>query len=177
MKLGVVKPMRTWLFSILFLLATVSIFSQKDLRISSAEITFNFLNNDVDGSISGFRSTSDIDLENPANSTFEGSVRVETIKTGNFLRDWSLKGRKYFDADEYPQITFRSTEVTATTNGLKVEGSLTIKGTSKPITIDFKKNGNRLTGTTTLFSSDYGIHIKKRREQNKVTVNLAFEVQ
>jgi len=151
--------------------------AQEKVAIKSAEVTFNFLNNDVDGSFSGFQSTSSIDLDNPSNSIFEGSVAVETIKTGNFLRDWSLKGGKYFDEDEYPRITFKSSSVAETDNGFKVTGDLSIKGTTNSITIDFKKTGDRLVGTTTIFSSDYGINIKKKHEDNKVNVELRFNLK
>jgi len=146
------------------------------MEIKSAEITFTFVNNDVDGSISGFKSSSNIDLEDLSNSTFEGSAAVETLKTGNFLRDWSLKGGKYFDADTYPQITFTSSEVVPDEKGFTVKGTLTIKDTSKPITIDFIKNGKQLTGTITLNSYDYDIKIKKNRDQNKVVVQMIFDL-
>ena len=169
--------MRTRFLFLLFLTASACSFSQTYTKISSAEITFNFLNNDVDGSISGFKSNSKIDLNNLSTSTFGGSVEVETIKTGNFIRDWSLKGGKYFDADAHPKITFKSTEVTPTNAGLNVKGILTIKGTAKPITIDFTKKENKLMGATTLFASDYGINVKKKPEQNKVSVRLDFELE
>ncbi len=162
---------------VLLLTISVNVFSQDKSRIRSAAISFNFENNDVDGTISGFSSSSAIDLQNLENSTFEGSVAVSTIKTGNFLRDWSLKSGKYFDADEHPRLTFKSTSVTPNENGFSVKGDLSIKGTTKPITIDFRKSSNQLIGTTTLFVSDYGINIKREQEQNRVTVKLAFEIQ
>lgn len=144
--------------------------------IKSAEITFNFVNKDVDGHISGFESSSTFDFENPENSKFKGSVAVKSIKTGIFLRDWSLKGGKYFDEDEHPNIYFESTDVSATAQGYSVKGLLTIKETEKIITIDFVKTGNQLVGTTTLFSSDFAINIKKEREDNKVLVKLVFDL-
>ena len=142
--------------------------------IKSAEVTFNFVSKDVDGRISGFESSSTIDLENPENSKFKGSVAVKTIKTGIFLRDWSLKGGKYFDEDEHPRIYFESTSVSPTSKGFEVKGVVTIKNKEKPITIDFKKTENRLIGTTTLFSSDFGINIKKKREDNEVRIKMVF---
>jgi len=144
--------------------------------IKSGAITFNFVDKDVDGHISGFESSSTIDFENPENSKFKGSVTVKTIKTGIFLRDWSLKGGKYFDEDNHPKIYFESTEVSSTSKGFTVKGMLTIKNTDKLISIDFKKTGNQLIGTTTLFSSDFGINIKKEREDNQVDVKFVFEL-
>lgn len=160
---------------LLLCLAPLSILGQ-GTSIKSAEITFNFIDKDVDGHISGFESSSTIDFENPENSKFKGSVAVKTIKTGIFLRDWSLKGSKYFDEDDYPKIEFESTDVSTTTDGFSVKGMLTIKGNEKLITIDFKKTGNQVVGTMTLFSSDFGINIKKEREENKVNVKLVFEL-
>ncbi len=161
----------------MLLTVSANVFSQDLARIGSAAISFVFEDNDVNGTISGFSSSSNIDLQNFENSTFEGSVAVTTIKTGNFLRDWSLKSGKYFDEDEHPRLFFKSSSVVSNENGFLVNGDLTLKGTTKPITFDFRKNGDRLIGTTTLFVSDYGIHIKKEREQNKVTVKLDLQLR
>ena len=92
------------------------------------------------------------------------------------MRDWHLKSSKYFDEEEYPLITFKSSEVSLVENGFKVVGTVVIKGISKHITWFFEKDGNTLKGTTTLFSSDFNIHIKKGREENKVEINLILEL-
>ncbi len=157
-------------FLVLLLLQPALVFAQNE--ISTAEITFTFVSKNVDGGISGFSSSSSIDLENVSTSKFKGSVAVETLKTGNFLRDWSLKGKKYFNADTYPEISFESTSIETTNTGFRVTGNLTLKGKSKPITIDFTQKANQLIGTTTLFSSDFGINIKKERKDNEVIVNF-----
>lgn len=162
-------------FLVLALLQSTLVLAQNG--ISSAEITFTFVSKDVDGSISGFSSSSAIDLDNLSTSEFKGTVSVETLKTGNFLRDWSLKGKKYFNADDYPEISFASTSVTNTDTGFEVTGDLTLKGKSKPITIDFTRKANQVIGTTTLFSSDFGINIKKERKDNDVIVNFLLTLQ
>lgn len=155
----------------------VSIFAQEEFTVSSAEITFNFDSKNVDGSISGFESESKIDFSNITQSKFKGSVMVETIKTGNFLRDWHLKGNKYFNVDKHPKIAFESTQIVKNKNGLTVNGNLTLKGTVKPITINFTQDQLQLVGTTTLFSSDYGIAIKQDRADNKVKVTIILQLK
>lgn len=145
--------------------------------IASAKVDFEFTSKNVDGSIAGFQSSSDIDLENPDNSTFKGSVTVESLKTGNFLRDWSLKGGKYFDEDEYPRISFESTEISLDGDLIKVKGKLTIKNKTLDQSISFEKRNNQLIGTMTLNSSDYGISIKKERADNKVVVTLTLDLE
>lgn len=159
------------------LLLPAFLIAQTSTTIASAEITFVFLSNDTDGSISGFSSSSIIDAENPSNSVFRGEVKTESLETGNFLRNWSLRGSKYFDVDTYPTITFSSTSVSETDSGYSVKGDLTIKDSTQPITIFFTRSGKNLTGTTTLFSSDFGVNIKKKREDNKVSVKMVFQLR
>lgn len=161
---------------ILFLVTTpLLVLGQQSLK--ARQISFEFLSKNVKGTIADFQSQTGLDLSNPANTSFKGSVGVSSLKTGNFLRDWALKGRKYFNEDDFPRIYFESTEVNKTDAGYSVRGTLTLKGTSKPITINFKRNGNLLDGSSELYTSDYGIVIKKKREDNLVKLRLQLEIQ
>nr|WP_298998861.1 YceI family protein [uncultured Allomuricauda sp.] len=145
-------------------------------KIASAKITFEFVSKEVKGTIEGFESQSKIDWQNLENSYFKGAVQSKTLDTNNGLRNWSLRGGKYFNVDDYPKITFESTEVQKENDKLLVTGTLNIKGIEKEITITFKRNGQQLVGTTSLYSIDYGIKIKKKREDNLVKVKMVFEI-
>lgn len=142
--------------------------------IESAAISFEFPSKEVVGTIGGFLSSSKIDLENPENSVFEGSVAVATLDTRNRFRNWSLKKGKYFDADDFPRIHFKSTQVIDEDGQITVIGNLTLKGTTKNITLTFTQSGKTLIGRTSIYSSDFGIKIKKEREDNLVKVKMAF---
>ncbi|WP_350291883.1 YceI family protein [uncultured Croceitalea sp.] len=160
----------------LFLAFSVPKSSNAQATVSKAEISFEFVSKGVKGTIEGFESTSRIDFDNPENSTFEGSVGVKTLDTNNGLRNWSLRSGKYFDADDFPRIQFKSTSVSQKDASLVVIGDLTLKGITKPITIDFIKKGNQLKGSTAIYSYDYGIKIKKKREDNLVNITLLFNL-
>lgn len=162
------------LLILILLLSFQALYAQK--TISTATIEFEFVSKGVDGHIGGFKSSSSIDLEQVENSKFKGAVAVKTIKTGMFLRDWHLKGRKYFDEDNYPRIEFESNSISKENNKIIVKGNLTIKGITKSVAINFMHSGNTLTGTTTIFSSDFGINIKKKKEDNKVNVILKLRL-
>lgn len=169
--------MKYFLLLLLYVGAATLGYSQST-QITSATVSFNFVKKDVSGSISGFSSNSKIDWDNLENSVIEGQVKTETLKTGNFVRDWSLKSGKYFDTDAFPLIKFKSNRMVKEANGLLVYGTLILKGISKPIEIKFTKAGSRLTGTTTLFTADYDIAIyKNNRTDNKVTVTLKLEME
>ncbi len=64
----------------------------------------------------------------------DGSVGVDSIDTGEENRDGHLKSPEFFDAGQYPQITFRSTGADPAGDGqIRLNGEITIKGISKPI--------------------------------------------
>lgn len=67
----------------------------------------------------------------------EGAARVESISIADppEFRGHVVRGADFFDADNHPEIRFRSDRVDLTENGAAtVEGELTIKGLSRPIT-------------------------------------------
>ncbi|MEN1783787.1 MAG: YceI family protein [Bacteroidota bacterium] len=141
-----------------------------------AVVEFKFPSKNVEGTIAGFQSMTTFDWNDLENSEISGTVAVSTIETGNFLRDWHLKRSAYFNSKQFPKIIFRSTSLIKTETGLKVSGNLTIKGITKPWQITFKREGNDLIGAAKLYSSDFDINIKKKREDNlvEVVISLTF---
>ncbi len=64
----------------------------------------------------------------------QGSVDVSTIDTGEANRDGHLKSPEFFDAEQYPQITFHGTTTEAGADGsVTLIGEITVKGITKPI--------------------------------------------
>ncbi len=157
------------------LATTVTVSAQQQLR--NAKITFEFPSKNVKGSISGFTSKSRVNWEALETSHFEGTVEASSLDTNNGLRNWHLRSSRYFATKTYPQIHFKSTQATWEGDALLVKGRLTLKGTTKTITIRFQRQGKQLLGSCSLYSSDYGINIKKKREDNLVNVRFDFAVQ
>ncbi|MGH2843685.1 MAG: YceI family protein [Solirubrobacteraceae bacterium] len=66
--------------------------------------------------------------------TIDGTVEVTSVDTGEGKRDNHLRSVDFFDAENFPQITFRSTGGQADADGqLKLRGDITIRGTTRPI--------------------------------------------
>lgn len=61
-----------------------------------------------------------------------GTIKAESINTGNKKRDEHLQGADFFDVESYPEITF----VTKSVDGDTLTGTLTMHGVSKDITLD-----------------------------------------
>lgn len=80
--------------------------------------------------------------ENIADSKAEATIKAASINTGNEDRDAHVRGDDFFSVEQYPELTFSATsfDVDETGNGT-VTGDLTIKGTTKPVTLNVEAEG------------------------------------
>jgi polyisoprenoid-binding protein YceI len=70
----------------------------------------------------------------------------------------TMLGDKLLDAEKYPAITFRSTNVRQlTTATFDVRGDLTLHGTTRPIAMNVTRNGTKYVGVTKLKQTDFGM--------------------
>ena len=84
------------------------------------------------------------DPDNPGKSKFNFVIQVDSIDTKVGKRDIDLRSPNFFDATDYPVITFRSNKVTrGEGNVYLVQGKLTIKDVSKDVTLKFLYHGQK----------------------------------
>src|SRR5262249_47773101 len=72
--------------------------------------------------------------EDPAKCTFAMNIQVESVDTAQAQRDGHLKSPDFFNAKQYPTITFQSTSVKAGRDGYEVTGDVALHGVTKPVT-------------------------------------------
>ena len=77
-----------------------------------------------------------LDESDLTKSTVELTIDVNSVNTNNADRDKHLKTGDFFDAATHPQITFKSTKIKKAGKSFKVTGDLTIRGVTKPVTLD-----------------------------------------
>lgn len=83
-----------------------------------------------------------IDPEHPERSSFEATINTSSIRTHNEQRDKDLRSSMFLEIDKYPTMTFKSTKAEhAEGDRYRVTGDLTIKGISKPVTLNAVKYG------------------------------------
>jgi len=108
-----------------------------------------------------------IATDNPLESSVTVTIDVTSINTKNAERDKHLRTNDFFAPEEYPTIEFRSTGVRHEGDELLVDGELTIKGTTKPITLRGEFGGiatdpwgntkAAATGTAVINRHDFGV--------------------
>ena len=95
----------------------------------------------VRGGFNDFSGTIEIG-DSPETSSVEVEIKVASIATRDAQRDGHLTSPDFFDAEAYPTMSFRSTAVRDEgANHYAVDGDLTIKGVSKPVTLDLRYHG------------------------------------
>src|SRR5438045_7689650 len=96
----------------------------------------------VRGHCAELTATGDIHPEKPETSTVEVTIRTASIRTHNEQRDNDLRSSYFLEAEKYPTITFKSTKIEAKgADRGTMTGDLTIKGTTKPVTLNVVKYG------------------------------------
>src|SRR5688572_26982479 len=105
----------------------------------------------VSGKFTSFEGKLDGEPGDLANANISFSADIDSINTNNEQRDGHLKSADFFDAANHPKLTFSSTAIVQKgEDDFKVTGNLTIRGTTKPITLNVEFGGiqNNLYGQT-----------------------------
>jgi polyisoprenoid-binding protein YceI len=145
----------------------------------------------VRGTFEQFEGKATLDAANPSASTAEITIQVDSINTRQAQRDEHLRTNEFFDAPTFPQITFRSTGVEiVSAEQFRLTGDLTVKGTTKPVTVEFEYVGTAkdvydnvragFEGKAVINRSDFGVTWNAPLETGGVLVSdkitLEFDI-
>lgn len=100
----------------------------------------------VISTVTGQFESFDAEVEQEGDSFENAKARFEadinSVNTNNEQRDEHLKSEDFFNAEEYPKLTFESTGIEKTgDNTYTMTGDLTIRGTTKEVTLDVEHGG------------------------------------
>jgi len=120
-------------------------------------------------------------------STATATMKVASVSTGNADRDGHLASPDFFDAATHPDITFAASGVRVDGDEYALTGDLTIKGTTKPVTLPVEFEGvatdpfgNQRAGfsaSTDIERADWGLGWNAALETGGVLVSKKIRVQ
>jgi polyisoprenoid-binding protein YceI len=146
----------------------------------------------VKGRFTKFSGKIDIDEANPADSAVDVTIDATSISTGDERRDGHLASPDFLDVAQYPTVSYKSSRVERIDDdSARVYGDLTIKGVSRPVTLEVTREGEtknmkgeRLMGfsvRTSINRKDWGLNWNVALETGGVLVgdkvNIAIDAE
>jgi polyisoprenoid-binding protein YceI len=127
-----------------------------------------------------------IDTADPGRSSFALTIKTESVDTNNSKRDDHLRSPDFFNAKQFPAITFASTSVKPIEGGYDVTGDLTLHGETRPVTFTLKGGKTAefppkvvrtgfWTSQIVLKRSDFGVGKPNPGLGDEVYVSISFE--
>jgi polyisoprenoid-binding protein YceI len=118
--------------------------------------------------------------------SIEITVKADSVDSANKKRDDHLRSPDFFSTKEFPEITFKSKSMTKTgDNTFDVTGDLTLRGTTKPVTLKVEKTGegqgrggSTVAGMYAEFTvkrSDFGVSYSVGPIGDEVTLIVSLE--
>ena len=143
---------------------------------------------EVEGQFHDYEGTVTTTGDDFTNANIEFVADINSIDTENEKRDGHLKSPDFFDAESHPQLSFKSTSFEKKEgNKYELKGDLTIRGTTKPITLDVTyggtvkdpygntKAGFKLKGQIDRF--DYGLQWDAATEAGNLVVSREVDLE
>lgn len=156
---------------------------------TQAEFTWNHFGfSNPSGNFDKIEGTITYDAANPAQSSVDVTIAIDSINTHVEKLDKHMLGPDMFDAEKFPTATFKSTKVEkADGEGrYKVTGDLNLHGVTKTVVLDAKLNRAAdhplkktptigFDATTTINRSDFGIDYAVPNVSDEIRIHITTE--
>jgi polyisoprenoid-binding protein YceI len=115
------------------------------------------------GTFKKWDSTLTFTSTDPTTGALDIKIQADSVSTGSDMKDGKLKSKEFFDVQHDPLITFKSTKIVPTgANTYDVQGDFTIRGVTKPETLQLTVSGQGtgsggIKGTMAFDRKDYGM--------------------
>jgi polyisoprenoid-binding protein YceI len=149
----------------------------------------------VRGHFKNVHGSLEFDPANPGAASAEVTIEAKGIWSGDPARDGHLRSADFLDVENFPLITFRSTQVTmAGANDYQVTGDLTIHGITRPVILAVKYLGQWQTpwwedgvdkgprtragfvATTSINRQDYGVSWNGTLDRGGIVVGNTVDI-
>jgi len=127
------------------------------------------------GSFKKFEGTVNLNDKDITKSTVNVSIDAKSVFTDNDKRDEHLRSPEFFNVAKYPKLTFKSTSVKKTKDGLKVTGQLSLHGVTKSVVLDVEGPSQAIKDPWGMTRRGLSANTKISRKDFGLTWNKALE--
>ena len=113
----------------------------------------------IEGRFERVRGLFKLNRRNPTRSKISVEVDTASVNSNHEIRDAYLRSPALLATREFPTAFFKSQTITRTSrNTVLINGRLTLRGVTQPITVRAYLVGNAFQGTTSFYLSEFGIN-------------------
>ena len=146
----------------------------------SDNYSIQFTGTEVDGIFKTLKGEVEFEPSKLSDANFSFTVDVNSINTGNGMKNKHAVSDKWFDAKKYPNIVFKSKSFSKSGNSYSVKGDMSIHGKTKEISVPFSFEGNKIEAKFTVNRLDYSVGTmegmsKKVSNEIKLTVSIPLK--
>lgn len=128
----------------------------------------------VRGTFTNIKGDVNLDPSNLSDSKIDISIAIKGVSTNNKKRDEHLLQKDFFNIEEFPEMTFKSTSVSKEETGYVARGVICIVDNTQDVEIPFTFNNNIATGQFSLNRKDYNFgKIPTFVASNKVNISFS----
>lgn len=174
--------MKTFLYPVLAILLLIGsamtyVASAPTYKIKDG-YSIEFKSKDPSGEFKTMSGTIKFDESDLENSKFELSFDVNSISTGNGMKNKKALTAEWFDAGKHPKITYTSSKVEKSGSEYLVFGNLKIKGITKEKKVPLKvsKNGKDITFTGSFSVNRLDYKVGKPSQVVPNTMNITYSI-
>lgn len=95
----------------------------------------------VKGRFGEVEGTVEINGDSPESAEVRATMKAASIDTRSEQRDGHLRSPDFLDVENFPEVTFKSTKIAGNKDQFTITGDLTIRSTTKPVTLDVTYEG------------------------------------
>lgn len=163
----------------LVLFSAFTLTSTMDWKVSEKH-SVKFSGTEVDGVFKTLKGDVTFDQNDLSASSFSFTIDVSSINTGNGMKNKHAVSDKWFDAEKYPTITFKSSKIFKEGTQLKVKGTMKIHGVSKEMTIPFSFGNNTIKTKFSVKRLDFKVGTMKgmsKKVSDKISLNVTIPLK
>ena len=145
----------------------------------SDDYSIKFSGTDAEGVFKTFSGDVQFSEADLANSNCKLTVDVNSINTGNGMKNKHAISDKWFDAEQFPIIEFQSTKFSKSETGYSVTGKLKMHGVEKEISIPFTFKNDVFASSFSVNRLDYNVGTMKgsaKKVSNEIKLDISIPV-
>ena len=125
-----------------------------DTQNTDVNFTYTFGGKPIQGAFNDYQIDVEIDFQALKNSSVNVTLMTKTATGGFIFGTQAMRSKKILNAKQFPEITYRSKSITGNGDTAKINGDITVRGITKPLTLTaqlFRPKGSDVNERNNLF--------------------------